>query len=77
VQESGNITCALRNGHDLDRVRKSPVDDQVSAHRPKQNRISSKVIPLVAHTGRVANSVKRIKQPGYPRVGGIDTIFGD
>jgi hypothetical protein len=77
VQESGNIACALGHGHNLNGPRCGAIDDEVSANRSEQNRVSGQVLALMAYAGRVANGVERIEQPVYPLVGGVNTILGD
>src|ERR1017187_515838 len=77
VQEGRNIARALGHGHNLYGPRCGAIDDEVSAHRPEQNRVSGQVLALMAYARRVANGVKRIEQPAYPLVGGVNVILGD
>jgi hypothetical protein len=51
VQESGNIACALGYSHNLDGLGRGAIDDEVSAHRPEQNRVSGQVLAPMAYAG--------------------------
>ena len=75
VQESGNIACALGYSHNLDGLGRGAIDDEVSAHRPEQNRVSGQVLAPMANAGCVANGVERSEQLGYPLVGGVNIIL--
>lgn len=77
VQEGGNIAPALSHSHDLYGSGCGAVDDEVSANRPKQNRVTGQVLALMAYAGRVADGFKGIEEPGYPLIRGVNIVLGD